>query len=370
MQTRIPELFETYPVVYGVGDRYQITVPVRSESVMWVRVGERNYYDDSNGILRSASLTHKMEVPGRELDTARAYTVCWRPVHERKPYFSDLGDVEEFSVPFRPVEGDTIHIYHLADAHNRVEAPIRAGSWFGDDLDILILNGDMPDHSGDIRNFSAIHRIAGEITHGEIPTVFSRGNHDTRGVFAESLAEHTPTDCGRSYYTFRLGPVWGIVLDCAEDKPDDHPEYGHTICCHDFRLRETEFLRRVADDPEDEYNAPGVRHRLVVVHNPFSETFGAPFDIEQPVFTEWCDILKNKIHPELMLCGHVHACYVTRPGEARDHKGQPCPVICASRPGSMQEMIGGAITLDDKSINVAFTDQDGKVRGTDTIGLS
>ncbi|MCQ2428798.1 MAG: metallophosphoesterase [Clostridia bacterium] len=365
----IPDIFVTYPTVYAVADRYRIIVPVTAESVMWVKVGERCFYDDSNGILRSSSMTHIMEVPGRMLDEARAYTVCWRVVRERKPYFSDLGEAETFTVPFRPVEGKEIHIYHVADAHNRVTSPIRAASWFGDDLDLLVLNGDVPDHSGDIRNFAAIHRIAGEITHGEIPAVFSRGNHDTRGVCAEKLAEHTPTDCGRSYYTFRVGPVWGVVLDCAEDKPDDHPEYGNTICCHDFRLRETDFLRRVAQDPEHEYAAPGVEHRLVIVHNPFPQTFEPPFDIEQPVFTEWCEILRGSIRPEAILCGHVHACYVTRPGEERDHKGQPCPVICASRPGHGEEFIGGAITLTEKEIRVEFTDQDRNVRGTDVIKL-
>ena len=34
--------------------------------------------------------------------------------------------------------------------------------------------------------------------------------------------------------TFRLGNLWGILLDCGEDKNDDRPEYGGTICCHAF----------------------------------------------------------------------------------------------------------------------------------------
>lgn len=58
-----PSVFETWPTVYAVADRYEIIVPVNKPTVMWVTVSGKNYYDDSNGILRSAVLTHKMDVP-------------------------------------------------------------------------------------------------------------------------------------------------------------------------------------------------------------------------------------------------------------------------------------------------------------------
>lgn len=358
----------SFPTVYAVGEDYQIIVPVTEETVMWVEVGGKNYYDDVNGILRSDTRTHKICVPGDALDGARSYTVCLRKVNERKPYFSDLGEEMRFSVPFRPVRGEELHFYQIADAHNRVESPILAAKNCGEALDFLILNGDIPNHSGDIRNFAAIHRIAGEITRGEIPVIFSRGNHDTRGIYAEHLAEHTPTDGGRSYYTVRMGPIWALVLDCAEDKTDDHAEYGHTVCCHDFRLRETEFLKRVASDPEHEYAAPGVKHRLVIVHNPFSETLPPPFDIEKELYGEWCAILKETIRPGLMLCGHIHKCYVTLPGTERDHKGAPCPVVVASIPGkTAEEFIGGAVTLTENGAVVRFTDQDGNETGREEV---
>ncbi len=370
-----PAFFLTYPAVYAVRERYVITVPVTGESVMWVRVGGRCWYDDSNGILRSHSLTHRMEVPMAELDREREYTVCWRRVRERKPYFSDLAETEEASFSFRPVTGDPIRFYHIADAHNRVDSPVRAALNCGEPFDLLILNGDIPNHSGDIANFTAIHRIAGGITKGEIPVVFSRGNHDTRGIYAEELADHTPTDGGRSYYPVRLGPLWLLVLDCAEDKTDDHAEYGGTTCCHDFRLRETAFLEELADRPADrpseEYAAEDVAHRLVVVHNPFSETHHPPFDIEQPLYTRWCEILKERIRPEAMICGHVHQCYVTLPGEELDAKGQPCPVICASLPGKDPDsFVGGLFTLNGKEFSVRFTDQDGNTVGSSTLPLA
>ena len=327
---------------------------------MWVRVGDRCFYDDSNGILRSACTIHRITVPMALLDQARAYTVCYRTVLERKPYFSKLSDVMEYTSAFRPVKTEgAIRIYHIADAHNRVEEPVAAGRYFGDSLDLLILNGDIPNHSGRIEYFTAIHEIASRITEGEIPVIFSRGNHDTRGIFAEKLEEHVPTDCGRSYYTFRLGRLWGMVLDCGEDKPDDHAEYGHTVCCEAFRQRQTEFIRDVIAHAASEYEAAGVENRLVICHTPFTYTPAPPFDIELETFTEWSRLLRQHVKPQLMLCGHVHRCYVTPVGGELDHKGQPCPVVVASEPRKDGRFFGGAIELWTDHGTVTFTDQEG-----------
>ena len=61
--TRRPDIFADLPTVYAVGKNYIIIVPVNEPCLMWVRVGDEEFYDDSNGILRSARLTHKMTVP-------------------------------------------------------------------------------------------------------------------------------------------------------------------------------------------------------------------------------------------------------------------------------------------------------------------
>ena len=267
--------------------------------------------------------------------------------HKGKPYFSDLSDVFSFTLPFRPVTGPDVRIYQVADAHNRIEAPVKAGSFFGDQLDLLLLNGDVPEDSGNVENFRTIHEIAGKITGGSVPVVFSRGNHDTRGIYAEKLPEYTACNKGVSYYTFRLGPLWGIVLDCGEDKADSSNEYGWTICCEDFRRRETEFLKQVAADPEHEYAAPGVKYRIVTSHVPFPQNMPEPFNIEEELYTEWCNILKETVKPDVIISGHMHRLYVIHEGDERDNKGTPCPVIVASKPTKdRSEFTGGAITAE------------------------
>ncbi len=371
-----PEIFAALPTVYAVADKYVIIVPVNEPCLMWVGIGENEYYDDSNGILRSGRLTHKMTVPMAELDAARSYTVRWRKMIERKPYRSEVGEIEEYTSAFRPIDPnkERINIYNIADAHNRVEGPINAGKYFertGEELDLLLLNGDIPNHSGDVAYFEAIHRIAAGVTGGEIPVVFARGNHDTRGVCAELIEDYTPTDNGVSYYTFRLGPVWGIVMDCAEDKPDDHVEYAHTICCEDFRRRETRWLEALCNAEKPEYSDGGIKYKIVVVHNPFTERRNPPFDIEEDTFAHWASLLRENVKPHLMICGHVHKCYVTYPGGERDAFGQPCPIVAASKlsKDDLSFFVGGAITLDGNMAYVRFTDNDGNIVGEETVKL-
>ena len=50
-------LFKVSPVIFAVGEEYQITVPVGEACVMCIRVGKKWYHDESNGILRSFIFT-------------------------------------------------------------------------------------------------------------------------------------------------------------------------------------------------------------------------------------------------------------------------------------------------------------------------
>ncbi|MBQ8510810.1 MAG: metallophosphoesterase [Clostridia bacterium] len=328
-------IIKTDPAVFAVGGDYQIMAATTRPSLFWVKVGDECYYDDSNGILRSAVGMHRVSLPREALNEAKAYTVCVRAIIERKPYFTETEDVTEYAYTFRPVPEGGARCYQIADAHNMIKEPVQAAEEFvkaHGAIDFLILNGDVPDHSGRLENFDNIYEIVGQITHGEIPTVFSRGNHDTRGIYAENIADYTPCENGNSFFTFRLGDVWGIVLDCGEDKSDDHAEYGHTVCCHAFRLRETRFLEKVIANAKEEYAAPGVKHRIVVVHNPFTWVHHEPFDIEPELYTKWLELLKTHVKPELMLCGHLHTMKIGQPGDETDWLGHPCTVAVGSLP--------------------------------------
>lgn len=350
-------LMMTYPSVFVVEDEYLICVPVEAECMMWVEVGGKSHYDHSNGIMRSAKYLHVVRVPMAELDEARSYKVFLRRLVERKAYYSECGEVEEREFDFRPVVSkDTYNFVNVADSHSHHEEAARSGAFFGDALDFLILNGDVPEDSAFVDRFKTIYLISGPITKGRVPCVFSRGNHDLRGVGAESLADYTPvTRFGNSYYTFHLGPVWGIVIDCGEDKVDRCAEYGHTVCCEAFREEEHAFIRDVI--AKGEYRKYPVR--LVVSHMPFQTlNRDEQFQIEVERYKEWCRLVA-KIDPALMLSGHLHECYVEAPGGEHDSYGlQPCVAVCSSYLKDKYH-VSGAVTLSATSVRVRFPDSDG-----------
>lgn len=362
----LPEYMLTYPTVFAVGNEYHIFVPFDTESIVWVKVGEHIYYDHCNGILRSNTNMHRVQLPMSVLDDAKEYTVVYRKMIDRAPYFPSSEDERTLTLPFRPIKNEgSINLYHVSDAHNLVAEPVAAGQFFGDELDLLVLNGDIPNHSGKVRNFNAMCEIASGITHGQCPVVFARGNHDTRGIHAEDMPSYIPTKEGRTYYTFRAGCVWGLLVDCGEDKADNNAEYGHTVCFHQFRLEETEFLKQVIAKAHKEYDAPGVKYRLVISHIGFTHIHHPPFDIEQELYGEWTRLV-SKMKPDLLLYGHYHTVRICPPGCDFDHQGQPSTAIIGSKPilggDRGNGFIGCGVTLrEDGTKRVIFNDDKGNV---------
>ena len=350
----IPENLNAHPSVFAIDGRYQIITPFACSAIVWVKVGDNTYYDDANGILRSNNYVHKVEVPMDELNREKRYVLCYRKMIDRTPYFPVSEDTVEIEYSFKPVSDGKINIYHISDAHNMEEAPIKAGSYFGDALDLLILNGDIPDHSGDTANFNSIYRICSGITEGTRPIVFSKGNHDTRGIYGEAFHEYTPSDNGKPYYTFRLGKLWGMVIDCGEDKDDSHDAYSYTTCFHNYRLKENQWIEKVVRDGE--YNADGIEHRIVISHVPFSHIQKPPFDIEQELYRHWTELVSNVIKPDLLLYGHTHVCKIYEPGsDFDDYKLQTCPAVVGSQPNHKDgTFMGCAITFGEGKPEIVF----------------
>lgn len=362
-----------YPTVFAVGNKYNIFVPFSDSVIMWVKVGDKIYYDHSNGVLRSNTGMHKVELPMNVLDEAKAYTVVYKKMIERAPYFPKSEPEITFTVPFKPVQGaKPLNIYHIADAHSLVKEPVSAGRFFGEDIDLLVLNGDIPDHSVEVEAFNKIYEIASGITKGQCPTVFARGNHDTRGACAENMSDYIPTSNGKTYYTFRVGPIWGLVLDCGEDKNDTHAEYGGTVCFHSFREEETEHLKSVVANAKNEYAAEGVEYKLVISHIAFTHICKPPFDIEKEIYGEWARIMREDVRPDLLLYGHHHITDISLPGSAFDDFGQACVAIIGSKPifdkETGNDFIGCGITMNtDGTKRIIFNDSNGNVLRDETV---
>lgn len=133
--------------------------------------------------------------------------------------------------------------------------------------DFLLWNGDVVgntiNRASEISGVYLQPRGGVDLSMGP-PVMFTRGNHDCRGPEANRLSGYIDYPEGRPYFSFRSGPVAGIVLDTGEDKPDDHP---YLLGLGDFEalIREQgEWLAREIEKPHIK-NAP---YRVVFCHIP------------------------------------------------------------------------------------------------------
>ncbi len=356
-------VLKMHPTVCVVGKTYQIKVVTWCDAFVSIRVGDKTYYNHSNGIKIAKAGVQSFTIPSKKLDEAKAYTVIAQPVIDRCPYYPRTGETVETEYNFKPLEKtEDINIYHLADVHGWKEQSVAAAKFFDEETDLLILNGDIVSYSNTINDMLLCYEIASDITEGTIPCIISRGNHDLRGYGAEDLAKYMPGDNGKSYYTFRIGCIWGILVDTGEDKADNSEEYGGSICCHEFRLEQEEMIKEVIENAKNEYEEEDVKYRLVISHVPFTFKRKGKFDIERDIYTNWSKLLKENVKPNFMLCGHTHDFCISENGSEYDDLGQPCTIIVGSDVNSdtsdVTNVVAGAfIKLNLNSADVKFNTQ-------------
>ena len=368
-----PKHFKTHPAVFAAGEDYLIMIPTEDEVIVKLRVGAKTYYDDYMGIIRSHTSMHKVKVPMADLDAAGGYTVVYRKMIERLAYFPTSEEELSAEYSFKPLpQAGDIRIYHISDAHNMRQEPVAACRAFGD-IDLLILNGDIPDEASAPEKYLTIYEVASDLTEGTLPVICTRGNHDNRGMFSENIADYLPTVNGRTYYSVRIGRIFGLLLDCGEDKEDSHAAYGGTTCFHDFRLRQTEELTRMAH--EGKLYDSEAKYRLCICHIPFTYMDRKPFDIEDEIYCEWARLMREFAKPNLMLFGHNHVAEVWRKGCEKDTRGQACDAVIGGYPMfvgqqySERGYVGTGILLSGGVARISFTSSNGQIVDEETIEL-
>ena len=349
------------PAVFAVGKEYQIMVAAQ-DTLVRIRIDGRFYSDQVNGVRPSVRTVHRFRIPMEVLDKAGKYEVFCRKLPNRLAYLHKTKPEPETSQSFnfRKIPEKDIRIYHLSDTHSRLEIPVKTALASGR-IDLLVLNGDIMDTASGEKQLEYPCIIAGEITRGGIPAIYTRGNHELRGKYAEFMPEFTPNDNGRFYYTVRLGPIWALILDFGEDKADEHPAYGYTIECVKHRQTVLDFMKKVIAGGE--FNDPGIRYKLVICHVPFSRYIGKDGKVNPrrkhfSVITEWCRVLRTGLKPDLTICGHVHRTMLLDSSDI-----YPCPVIVGSRPGKGWDsplFTGASIELKNRNAVLKFMDQNGK----------
>lgn len=354
--------FEICPAVCAVGEQYIICVPTPVPVLMSVFVAGEEYTNDFCGVKVSSTHVQKFAVPQSLLDHAKKYTVVYEIIY-REAYSSKKEAAVRAEFMFQPIEkSDDVRIYHLSDVHGRKNPAIAAAQYFGSALDLLILNGDISSSSQTVEETLLPLQIAFAVTKGEKPCIITRGNHDLRGLMAERIGEFYPLDHGLFYYTVKIGSMQILVLDCGEDKNDDHREYAGTIAFHKYRKKETAFIRALTELQSREAQSDQ-KYRFVISHIPFMHTDYDPqhgvheFDIEQETYGEWVGLLNDKWKPDFGLFGHIHKIGVIRGAGKYNEKGFSAPIIFGGKPLN-NDVMGCAIHLKDGGAEISFNGKD------------
>lgn len=328
-------MLKTIPCVFAVQNEYQIIFAVENEEFAYIEIGDESFFDDANGVMKSVDPIRKISVPMSVLDAAGGYTVVEEIADERRAYSIKLGKVSKTSFRFYPVPEKNAKALFFADTHGDSVYPCSIAD--NNDFDFLIFGGDL---YGDLEtedSFLTPLIIGGESAKGEKPIIFARGNHDLRGHLAEFLPKYTPTCDGKSYYSVRVGSTWFLVLDASEDKNDSNIEYSHSIRCHNFRLKETEFIKDIIKRKDKEYSAPGIAKRVVICHIPFTEQTEELFNIEEDIYRLWAKLLNDEVKPDIMFSAHTHNVVKYETGGKYDFLGQPCVIWTGSHWGDYED---------------------------------
>ena len=355
-----------YPSVNVIGDEYEILFHVRERGLCYVKIKDTLYYEDNSGVLPSEKTVVKVRVPMAELDLAREYEIYFRASKDRKAYFSLFGTLLCEHFEFRPlVKTQDIHVYHIADVHYKFDIALKTASYFGDDVDLFVVNGDIGEVETE-EDFFKVTKFVGEISKGACPVIFVRGNHDTRGHLAEKFTDYFPADGKKTYYTFSVGALQGVVYDCGEDKPDDGHEYDSTPDTpteflgtnrfSGYRQKQLSFLRSLSFSKEG-------RVTFAIGHIcPNMTTFhkGDQFDIERECYTAWTAELE-RLGIDFMLCGHYHRAFLLLEGDERNIVPHSYPVVVGSE-CPHDDLIGAAMIIGSDGMEILYTDSSHNIR--------
>lgn len=213
------------------------------------------------------------------------------------------------------------------------------------DYDFLLLNGDIVNSTRSIDTsikytFEPVRNLT-----ANMPVVFARGNHESRGMDWKYTPEVFPTPTGEFYFTFRQGPVAFVVLDAGEDKPDTAVEYSGHAMFGPYRETELDWLKEVVKDPA----FTAAPFKVCIMHIPAINDKWAWY-AQKWVSEHFLPVL-NEAGFDLMLSGHIHE-YIFRDKGTCNNS---FPIIC----NDDEERLDACIS-PDKGIDLRFFNAKGE----------
>lgn len=267
------------------------------------------YYETVAGRRQAHKTLHAVRIRGLQPGTGYRYRIfsqevtAWPNgdnVSYGKTVANDVFRREPYGFRTFPATGTDFSFLMLNDIHGKADLMTKLCRKvdFGE-LGFVAFNGDMVSGvESEEQLFSGFIDASAALFATQTPILFTRGNHETRGVYADHLLDYFPRSNGQYYGIYRYGDVCVLMLDCGEDKPDNDIEYGGLADYDAYRVEQAEWLKRAVRS--EEFRSASAR--IVLLHVP-------------PTIGTWHGYLHlnelfmpvlNEAGVDLMLCGHQH----------------------------------------------------------------
>ena len=348
----LPYRIVSDPVVMDTGKDYAVVFATSSPGLGCVHYSfegtDYTVYAQQNGRRISDRLIHAVHVPYEHLKN-NSYSVESTRVIEDFSYGSRLGKTaEKGPYTLRVNESEAQTYLLISDWHTHLKDAKAAISHLGDYDAVLMLGDPAAGMDFEAQAVKYIVQFGGDLTGGEMPVIYARGNHETRGAFASKMPSYIGYDT--LYYTVQRGPYSFLVLDSGEDKRDDHIEYGGL---DDYRVNRTQML-----DWLQGVSTP--TEKLIVLTHAWQVSQPEP-ELSRAAWDAF-----SKLGARFVLSGHTHTCeFLDGDTDAQREYLEAYPDITTYIDGGYNQIqktyIASKLTLTPQGAHFEAANQDGKV---------
>ena len=255
MALKPSELFRTKPYLQnpvnnGMTIVWETTIPAYS----WVEYGtdtlnlkQKRLIIDGQAEFNES--IHKIRLEGLTSGQTYYYRVCSQEILQYKAYSKKFGhtsksDFYSFTMPDAGSDSFTAIIFNdLHQRSNVFQTLLKQVEKV--DYDFVVFNGDCIDDPANHDQATRFVSLLTEAVHGDrTPTLFIRGNHEIRNAYSIGLRKHFDYVGGKTYGAFNWGDTRIVMLDCGEDKTDDHREYSGLNDFTQLRQEQVSFLEQ------------------------------------------------------------------------------------------------------------------------------
>ena len=338
------------PLVIDNGKEYSIVFSTNSYGTAYAEYtyNGKDYkvYDNVGGRLGSEKKIHSISVPYEHLK-GNTYKVGATRVIEEYSYGSRRGKtVTSAEYTFICNETSDQKWLVISDWHTFLERAYKAIDNLESDYDGVILLGDAtPGVDYEEQVITNIVEFGGKVSKGTKPVLYVRGNHETRGSFADELPQMLGLE--QLYYTADYGEYSFVVLDSGEDKDDSHPEYGGMTDYNTYRADMIEWLKEVEVKNDKVIN-------LCHAWN-ISEVE------EELCDAGWAEL--DRLGTRLQISGHAHVCRFLGDAEGKEKE------IFSKYPDIIGYIDGGKTSGDNYIASLLTLSSEGfKINAVDMHG--